>query len=45
MIWLILIGIILLGIGCVLGWQARTWQDEFDRDLGKIFDEALKKFE
>ena len=45
MIWFILIGIILLGIGAVLGWKARTWKDEFDHDIDMIFEEALRNKE
>ena len=41
MIWFILIGIILLCIGVVIGWKARTYKDEFDRDIEKAFEEAL----
>lgn len=45
MILLIIIGIILLGIGAVLGWKARTWKEDFDHDLDRVFYEALTNIE
>ena len=45
MTWFILIGIILLCIGVVIGWKARTYKDEFEHDIEKIFEEALRNNE
>ena len=45
MIWFICIGISILITGCILGWKARTWKDDFDDDIDRIFYEAWKNLE
>ena len=28
-----------------IGWKARTWKDEFNHDIEKVFEEALRNNE
>ena len=41
----IAITVVALLIGVVIGWKARKAKDELDRDIDRIFYEALKQFE
>jgi hypothetical protein len=41
MIWLYVIGSLL--IGAAIGWYIRGKVDEFERDIEKIFEDALKE--
>ena len=46
MIWYIIIGCILFAIVFIcVGWTARKWKDEFDHDIEKAFEEALRNNE
>lgn len=45
MIWCIITGIILLGTGAVIGWKARKFKDDLDRDIEQAFYEALRNNE
>jgi len=43
--WIIIGICVALIVGAVIGWKARDAKDEFDRELDRIFYEALKESE